>query len=115
VSSPTTRSLAYMREDRGYQAEVVEKWIPQARKRKDLFNIIDIVAVKRGETVGVQCTSDSNVAARVRKIQKEPRTLLLLSVPWTIEVHGWKKKGGRWVVRVVNVGKLPAWTTTPST
>ena len=65
--SPTQRALKHVR-SLGYTADVVEKWIPFARKRKDLFDCIDIVAIRPGMPVlGIQATSHSNLAARVKK------------------------------------------------
>lgn len=61
MSSPTQRSLAVLRE-RGYIAQVVERWNPFARIRQDLFGVVDVLAVGNGETIAVQCTSGANVA-----------------------------------------------------
>lgn len=88
--SPTERSLKYLRAQ-GYTATVTERWNPFARIRQDLFGIIDILAVKRGETLGVQCTSHDNVSARVNKIADHESTPKLREAGWKLEVHGWKK------------------------
>lgn len=65
--SPTKRALKHLRE-MGYQAQVVEKWNAFAKIRKDLFDCIDIVAVRAGcPVLGVQCTSHSNIASRFKK------------------------------------------------
>jgi len=101
--SPTQRSLKHYR-DLGYIAGVVERWIPQARKRSDLFGILDIVAVGNGETVGVQTTSASNVSARVKKIADSEAIGELREAGWRVIVQGWRKNAkGRWVVREVDV------------
>lgn len=101
--SPTQRSLKHYR-DRGYLADIVERWIPQARIRKDLFGILDIVAVGNGETVGVQTTSASNMSARVKKIADSEAIYELREAGWTVVVQGWRKNSkGRWVVREVDV------------
>ena len=101
--TPTQRSLKHYR-DKGYIAGVVERWIPQARKRSDLFGILDIVAVGDGETVGVQTTSGSNVSARVKKIADSDTVAHLREAGWTLIVHGWRKNSkGRWVLREVDV------------
>src|SRR3546814_2519291 len=62
-ASPTARTLAKLRAD-GWLAWVVEKWIPQTRKRSDLFGFIDILALRDGEVLAVQATSRSNVRDR---------------------------------------------------
>jgi len=106
AASPTQRSLDLLRKD-GYLAGVVEKWIPQTRRRKDLFGFIDIMCVKEGETLAVQATSYAGVPARVKKIYEECGDALIdvLAAGWTVEVWGWKKKKvgktNRWSVRRV--------------
>jgi len=75
MSSPTSRSLAYLR-DLGYQAKVVERWNPYAKIRQDLFGV-DILALKPGEPVLViQATTGSNHAARRTKLDGEGFTAL---------------------------------------
>lgn len=103
----TAKSMQYLR-DQGYEVGVVEKWIPHVKQRRDLFGILDIVAVKPLSTLGVQCTSDSNVSSRVRKILECPTTTTLMLAGWTILVHGWSKKSdGKWHCRTVDIGKIP--------
>lgn len=98
-TSPTQRSLKYMR-DKGYQSAVVEHWNAFARIRQDLYGFIDIIAVGDGETVGVQTTTSSNMAARATKIRLSTSLPKLLFAGWRIVVHGWvKRKNGRWEVR----------------
>ena len=100
---PTARSLKLLR-DRGYRCAVVEKWNPHARIKQDLFGFIDILAIKGGETLAVQATSGSNVAARLTKIAEADATKDVLAAGWTIKVHGWRKiaKSGRWECREVD-------------
>lgn len=107
--SPTQNSLAVLRAE-GWHCEVVERWIPGVNIRKDLFDFIDILAVKDGETLAVQTTSDSNVSARVKKITEHPMLAELRKCGWSIVVHGWKKtfkvRGGKtqvWKQRIVDL------------
>jgi len=102
MSSPTQRSLALMRE-RGYRVAIVEHWNPYARRRVDMFGILDLVAIGNGETVGIQTTSGSNVAARLTKIAEAEVTPWLREAGWKIVCHGWRKIKGRWQVREVDV------------
>ena len=97
--SPTQRSLKYLRE-LGYKAAVTEHWNPFARIRQDLFGIVDIVALRKGETLAVQCTSSSGVSARVNKIAEHESTPWIRDAGWRLEVHGWTKgrRGGPRVV-----------------
>lgn len=102
-SSPTQRTLARLRAD-GWLAEVVERWIPGANVRKDLWGFVDVVAIKSGVTLGVQSTSGSNVAARVTKIADSPNLAAVRAAGWRLEVDGWRKNSaGRWVCRTVDV------------
>jgi hypothetical protein len=100
--SPTARTLRDLRAD-GWTADVVERWIPGANIRSDLFGFVDIVAVRGAETLGVQATSDTNVAARVRKIAEHPNLPFVREAGWRLEVWGWRKKDNRWQCRKVDV------------
>lgn len=103
MSSPTQRSLAHLR-DGGWLAQVVERWNPHARVRNDLFGFIDILAIRDGQTLAVQATSGTNVAARVRKIAEAEHVGAVRAAGWRLEVHGWRKNAaGRWVLRVEDV------------
>jgi len=100
--TPTQRSLRHLREQ-GYLAAVVEKWNPHARIRQDLFGVLDIVAIREGETLGVQTTSASGVSARVKKIAESETVPALRKAGWLIHVHGWRKNAkGRWALREVD-------------
>lgn len=99
MTSPTQRSLKYLREQ-GYTAEVTEKWNQWAKIRQDLFGIIDLVAIKEGVTLGVQTTSYSNMSARRTKILESENYKKLKQANWEIQVHGWKKKkNGRYELK----------------
>lgn len=103
-ASPTQRSLKHLR-DAGYQAAVVEHWNPHVRIRQDLFGFIDILAVRDGETLGVQATSGSNVSKRIIKIAEHPNYPAVHAAGWRVVVHGWRKNAkGRWVLREVEMG-----------
>lgn len=98
--SPTQRSLKYLRA-LGYTATVTERWNPFAKIRQDLFGIVDVLAVKRGETLAVQCTTAENVSSRVNKIAEHENTPKLREAGWGLEVHGWGK-GRRGAPRIVD-------------
>jgi carbonic anhydrase len=97
-ATPTSRSMQWLREH-GYHAEVVEqtKRVGTPGKMKvwkvDLWNFIDLLAIRRGEVLGVQVTSWTNVAARVRKITESPLLPLVREAGVRIVVHGWHADG----------------------
>lgn len=99
--TPTQRTLKLMR-DRGYHAEVVERWIPGANIRRDFAGIIDVLCLGEDEIVGVQATSASNVSARVKKIAEAETLPILRRAGVRVLVHGWVKRGRFWVVREVD-------------
>jgi hypothetical protein len=92
--SPTARSLAHLREQ-GYHVEVVEQNKRAGIKcwKVDLWGFIDLLAIRRGEVLGVQVTSATNVAARVRKITDSPLVGAVREAGIRIAVHGWKPDG----------------------
>lgn len=96
-ASPTSLTLRHLR-DLGYTAEVTERWNPHARVRNDLFGFVDVLAVRGGETLAVQTTSASNVAARIRKIADHPNLPAVRAAGWSIRCHGWAKRAGRWTL-----------------
>lgn len=100
--SPTQRTLKHMR-DQGYVSAVVEKFNHFVKRRQDLFGVIDVLCVGNGETVAVQTTSGSNVAARITKIAEAEAVPELRKAGWRIVVHGWRKNSkGKWILREVD-------------
>ena len=100
--SPTERTLKELKEQ-GYTCAIVEKWNPHARIRQDLFGFIDVLAIKRDETLAVQCTS-SGVAERIRKIQESEYLPKVREAGWRVQVWGWTKNSkGRYVLRVEDI------------
>lgn len=100
ATSPTQLSLKKMR-DEGFVCEVVEHWNPFARVRKDLFGFIDVLCIRNGVVVGVQCTSYSNISARVKKIKNHENFDAVLASGIMVVVHGWRKVGGRWEYKII--------------
>jgi hypothetical protein len=98
--SPTQLSLKEMRK-RGMVAEVVEKWVPMQTGgfRKDLFGVIDVVAIAENEIVFVQSTSASNLSSRRTKLRDSEHYEVLLACGARFELHGWKKVKGRWCLK----------------
>ncbi len=89
--SPTERTLKELRR-LGFACQVVEHWNAHARRRVDLFGFIDILALTPDGILGIQATSGSNHADRVRKIREEctDNAQAWLSAGGRIEVWSWK-------------------------
>lgn len=118
MSTPTSRTLEKCRK-LGFQAAVVEKWIPQTKRRIDVFGFGDLLVVddKPGALL-IQATGDNagDVARRVEKIKRESprRARRWLAAGNRIQVWGWGKRGAAgarklWTLRIVDVllGDLP--------
>jgi len=101
-TSPTQLTLKKWRKA-GYLCAVVEKWNMHAKIRQDLFGCIDVIAIGPGETVGIQCTSYSNVSARVKKFASMPETVAALrDGNWRLMLEGWHKPKHRLISREVD-------------
>ena len=112
------KTVEYLR-DQGYLVGVVEKWIPHTAIRQDLFGFIDVLAVKRDETLAVQVCSGghaagdrgendkgrgSDVGAHLTKIADHPNLPRVREANWRIVLHAWRKNAaGRWVLREEDV------------
>ena len=102
-TSPTQRSLKRLRE-LGYTVQVVEKWNPHAKVRQDLFGFIDLLAIRKGEVLGVQACARGDIAKRAQKIADHENVGIVRQAGIRIEVHGWAKMAsGRYEVRVIDV------------
>lgn len=96
--SPTARSLAECKK-RGWPVQVVERYNQYARRRVDLFGVIDIVAITPEGILGIQATSGSNHSSRVNKALEEPRLHAWLKAGGRFQVWSWSKRGRFWELR----------------
>ena len=79
-------------------------YLPQSKTRRDLFGIIDWVALEVDDptvdlwwTYGIQDTSWENARKRLLKIQESEYLRYLLGAGWIIQVWGWKPENTvRW-------------------
>ena len=98
MSSPTQRSLAHARKA-GHYAQVVERWVPMARKRIDLCGCIDLIVLTGSEIIGVQACAGASHSARRTKALKDPqvapRLALWLASGGRFSIHSWAKRGAR--------------------
>ena len=104
AQSPTKLSLAHLRKDCDV-VEVVEHWNSFVRQRKDLFGIIDIIALRGAETIAIQSTSWGNVSARIKKMAESENIGFIRKAGWQILVHGWRKnaKTKRYELKEVDI------------
>lgn len=120
--TPTQRTLKWLRDD-GWNAEVVERWIPwanpietpegtrRAGNRKDLFGMIDIVAIKVGYAIlGVQCFGAHGMPEHLKKVEENPQLSNWLDAGGDLWLVSWRKvkvkrgkKATTWEPRVVDM------------
>lgn len=98
--TPTALTLRHLRR-LGYLAAVVEAWIPKVNKRRDLWGIADVLALHPRDkaVLLVQCTSDSHVPDRLRRIQARPELPAILEAGVSVEAWGWCCLAGHWKLR----------------
>ena len=102
--SPTQLTLRKLKTDGWTTLAIVEHWNPFARIRQDLFGCIDILALKDGDTLAIQCTTYNNRWSRVKKISENEHLGSMRECNWTIEVWGWRKnKSNKWEVDVIDI------------
>lgn len=90
--SATQRTLRQLRQE-GYICGIVERFNPYAGefgKRIDLFNFIDILAIKPIGICGIQ-SCGSNFAEHDRTILKNEIAVEWLKAGGSIELWGWRK------------------------
>lgn len=117
-TSPTQRSLKYLRKQGCALVAVTEKWNPHMNAgrggRQDLFGVIDVLAVRDDAVIAVQCCS-TDVAGHVTKMVeatfKNPELKTeclvlpaLFGAGIKVYVHGWRKNSvGKWILREVEL------------
>ncbi len=106
--SPTSRTLEYIR-SQGWEADIVERFNAYAGKfgqHKDLFGIIDIIALTEDGITGIQSCGQS-FSAHNKKILENPLALKWIEKGGTLLLIGWRKvklkrgsKALRWQPRI---------------
>lgn len=92
--TPNARTLAELR-SRGWVAQSVEQTIPRTFVKRDLFGIIDLIALTPDGILGIQVTSGANHAARRTKALAEPRLRAWLDAGGRFAIWSWSKRGPR--------------------
>lgn len=102
--TPTRRTLIMLRRA-GWLPAVVERWLPRANLRADLWGFGDVLAVHPQERrfLIVQATTVGHVANRLSKARSRPELALWLAAGGAFEVHGWGLANGRWYCKRVSV------------
>jgi hypothetical protein len=102
--TPTAHTLPCLRGS-GYQVATVERWIPRANVRSDLRRFADVVAAHpiRREILLVQVTTAGHMADRMAKAKRPPKLAGWLRAGGLFQVHGWQRRGGKWLAKVVAV------------
>jgi hypothetical protein len=109
VSSPTARTLAWLREN-GWTAHVVEQTIhAQGRVfKRDCFGF-DVLACKaagianpQNHILGIQACAGASHATRRAKLLRNPQAATWLAAGGRLAVWSWRKAGPR--------GKRKTWT-----
>ena len=96
--SPTQNTLKQLRKN-GYLCQVVERFNMFAKVRVDLFGIIDIVAIKPKEILGVQATSAINHTTRAAKAKASDSLKAWKEAGGKFEVWSWRKVKNKWQYR----------------
>ena len=105
--SSAQRTLQKLKSDGITCWKVEQPWNPHTKVRRDVFNFIDIIALRDRVIVGIQACSMSSRQAHRRKILANPMALEWLRCRGTIELWSWRpllmKRGGKrktWEVKV---------------
>jgi hypothetical protein len=116
--TPTQRTMDELRK-RGYMVGRVEQWIPAAHGgfRKDLFGIIDLLAISGELTLGIQVCGTA-WSAHVDKLKTEGEKSVrawLQSPHRRLELWGWRplKEGARRVHRLRRAMFYIRWQDAP--
>lgn len=105
--SPTSRSMERLRRG-GYTVDKVEQRVVKFVTR-DLFGIIDLLAMRAGELLAVQVTSSDHLATRITKCLAAEELRIWLSIQGArFECWGWALRGARgerklWTLRRVEL------------
>lgn len=98
MPSPTQKSLKKLR-DEGWACQVVERFNSFTKRRIDVFQYGDILAIRPGSIALVQTTSGSNLNARMEKILSLPGYLAWHAAGGITVLHGWRKLKRGWDCR----------------
>lgn len=102
ASLPTKRSLEDLRK-RGFLVHVVERYNAYSRRKVDLFNFGDVIAIHPEHgIVAVQCCAGCDHSKRLIKMALEPKLDAWFAAGGQAWLMSWAKRGAR--------GKRKLWT-----
>ena len=111
MSSPYVKVKAHL-ETLGYTVGKTEHWNPFAKIRQDLFNCVDLVAIRAGSPlVAIQVTSRTNVSNRMVKSQAMAH--LWVSTGNRFEIYGYTSKSKK-PPRVMRMRLDGTWEAKPA-
>ncbi len=103
MASNVERSLNWFRKQK-ILVEKVERYVHiPSRKfgvRKDLFGIVDLVALSGQHLIGVQVTSYANLSNHKKKCREAPAMLPWLRTGSLFLLQAWRKPKYRWQLRI---------------
>lgn len=103
MPSNTPESLTAKRlRENGYFVEFVQHYNYRLHIYNDLFGFLDVLGLRKGEIIGVQCTTKPHISERVKKITNHENVQHVRDAGIKIEVWGWFKDKGRWNVSIVD-------------
>lgn len=100
MTTPNQRSKELL-EAEGFVVGLVERYNSWSQTRHDLFGFIDLIAVRAGEIVAIQSTSDTNLSHRRKKLETCDAVPICIAAGMRVEIHGWKIRARRWSCRRV--------------
>jgi hypothetical protein len=89
---PYTQKTMRLLEEQGYKVGIVERVIPRVFIRKDLFGIVDLIAIRPGEIVGVQSTSWNQRLDHLQTLRSSANTVPWLESGAKLLLVSWKKR-----------------------
>jgi len=95
----------------GYILQTVEKFNIHANKRKDLFGIIDVLALRENVLLGIQCTGVGDHGSHASRYLKNPEITntiyLWLSTGAQFEIWAYNKNTKRIVIKEAHLQNWP--------
>jgi hypothetical protein len=97
--------------EKTYVVYKTEHWNAFARRKQDLLGAFDYLALAEGYILGVQCTSQSNVNARIKKLCSLSSVNHWLKAGGKAVVIGWDEDGGHsWtMLQIHDDGTVGIW------